>query len=215
MTEAKTPTGHHPNTMARISKHSLAEDVFAISVGVLLVSFGVFLFQKSGLVLGGVAGVSLVTSYFTGWQFGILFFVINLPFYFFGLGTLGWAYMVKTFCSVMALSLVVPMIPFYIEVGVVHPGLASVCGGTMIGLGLLALFRHGAGLGGFNIFVNWLQTSKGMRAGYVQLAMDAVVLASAIWVVSYNQMLWSIVGAVIFNMILGVNHKPGRYIGAS
>ena len=215
MTVSKTSDGHHPNTMARISKHSLAEDVFAISVGVLLVSFGVFLFQKSGLVLGGVAGVSLVTSYFTGWQFGILFFVINLPFYFFGIGKLGWAYMIKTFCAVIGMSLIVPLLPTYIEITRLHPGLASICGGTMIGLGLLALFRHGAGLGGFNIFVNWLQTQKGLRAGYVQLVMDAVVLASAIWVVSPNQMLWSIVGAVIFNMILGVNHKPGRYIGAS
>lgn len=215
MTEEKLPTGHHPNTMARISKHSLVEDVFAISVGVLLVSFGVFLFQKSGLVLGGVAGVSLVTSYFTGWQFGILFFAINLPFYFFGIGTLGWSYMVKTFCAVMGMSLIVPLLPTYIEITKLHPGLASICGGTMIGLGLLALFRHGAGLGGFNIFVNWLQTTRGMRAGYVQLAMDCLVLASAIWVVSSWQMVWSIVGAVIFNMILGVNHRPGRYIGAS
>jgi len=208
-------TEHHPNTMARISKHTLAEDVFAISVGVLLVSFGVFLFQESGIVLGGVAGVSLVASYFTGWQFGILFFVINLPFYFFGIGTLGWAYMVKTFCAVLGLSLIVPLLPSYIEIGFVHPGLSSIFGGTMIGLGLLALFRHGAGLGGFNIFVNWLQTRKGLRAGYVQLAMDSVVLASSIWVVSLPQMLWSIVGAIVFNMILGVNHKPGRYVGAS
>jgi len=215
MIKENTPSGHHPNTLARISKHTLAEDVFAIFVGVLLVSFGVFLFQKSGLVLGGVAGIALVASYFTQWQFGILFFAINLPFYFFGIGTLGWAYIVKTFCAVVGLSFIVPLLPACIEVGSVHPAISSVFGGTMIGLGLLALFRHGAGLGGFNIFVNWLQTRKGLRAGYVQLAMDSIVLGSSIWVVSLTQMLWSIVGAIVFNMILGVNHKPGRYVGAS
>jgi len=28
-------------------------------------------------------------------------------------------------------------------------------------------------------------------------------------------LLWSMAGAVIFNMILGVNHKPGRYMAFS
>lgn len=214
-TQAATPTGHHPNTLARDSRHTLAEDVFAIFVGVVLVAFGVFLFQQSGLVLGGVAGIALVTSYFTGWQFGILFFAINLPFYLFGFGTLGIRYIVKTFLAVMGLSIAVPLLPAYLEVATIHPGVASICGGAMIGLGLLALFRHGAGLGGFNILVNWLQIKHNMRAGYVQLMMDACVLAAAVFTISPGQMFWSIVGAVIFNMILGVNHKPGRYMGAS
>lgn len=211
----RTLSGHHPVTMARESKHSPVEDLFAISIGVILVSFGVYLFQVSGIVLGGVAGIALTTSYFTGLSFSLLFFVINLPFYFFGLKSLGVTYIAKTFCTVMGLSVIVQALPNYIEIGHVHPGLASICGGTMIGLGLLALFRHGAGLGGFNIFVNWLQTAHNIRAGYVQLGMDAFVLLAAVFVVSPKQLFWSVIGAVIFNMILGVNHRPGRYMGVS
>lgn len=210
MTEA-----HHPITMARKSKHTLIEDVFAMSVGVVLTSFGIFLFQKAGLVLGGVAGISLIVTYFTNWPFGLVFFTINLPFYLFGLKSLGATYIIKTFCAVLGLSVLVPLYPSYIEVGVVHPSLGSICGGTMIGLGLLALFRHGAGLGGFNILVNWLQTRQNIRAGYSQLIMDFCVLASAVFVISAWQLFWSVVGAVVFNMILGVNHKPGRYTAAS
>ncbi|MEM8876548.1 MAG: YitT family protein [Pseudomonadota bacterium] len=215
MSELQTATDPHPSTLAQESKHTLAEDVFAISVGVILVSFGVLLFQLSGLVLGGVAGVALVASYHTGTEFGLLFFLINLPFYFFGVGTLGIKYIARTFCAVLGLSVLVPLLPYYIEITSVHSALAAVCGGTMIGFGMLALFRHGAGLGGFNIFVNWLQTNKGLRAGYIQLGMDAAVLLAAAFVVSPSQVFWSVVGAAVFNMILGVNHKPGRYMGAS
>ncbi|MEM9206293.1 MAG: YitT family protein [Pseudomonadota bacterium] len=215
LTQKPTVTGHHPNTLARESKHTLVEDVFAITIGVILVSFGVLLFQISGIVLGGVAGIALVASYFTGWEFGLLFFLINVPFYFFGIGSLGVKYIIKTFAAVIGLSVIVPLLPRYIEITSVHPAVASICGGTMIGLGLLALFRHGAGLGGFNIFVNWLQTTKNLRAGYIQLGMDAVVLLSSVFVVSPWQLFWSVVGAAVFNMILGVNHKPGRYMGAS
>lgn len=207
--------GHHPNTLARQSKHTIIEDIFAISIGVILVAFGIFLFAKAGIVLGGVAGIALIASHFTGFTFGVLFFAINLPFYIFGIGTLGKIYICKTFFAVLGLSLIVPLLPNYIDITYVHPGVASIGGGAMIGLGLLALFRHGAGLGGFNIFVNWLQVTKNMRAGYVQLAMDACVLCVALTAINTEQFFWSVIGALIFNLILGVNHKPGRYMGAS
>jgi len=82
-------------------------------------------------------------------------------------------------------------------------------------LGLLALFRHGAGLGGVNILVAFLQERFGLRAGYVQLGIDLLILASGAFVVSLGQLAWSVGGAVVFNMILGINHKPGRYMAFS
>lgn len=210
-----TQTTMQAMTMGRPSFHTLIEDIFAITIGVILVSFGVFLFKTAGIVLGGVAGIALTVSYFTGWEFGILFFVINLPFYFFGVRGLGLRFIIRTFLSVAAMSIIVQHIPDYVTVTNLHPGLAAIAGGTMIGLGLLALFRHGAGLGGVNILVYWLQNNHNIRAGYVQLAADGLILVAAAFVVTPNQLLWSIVGAITFNMILGVNHKPGRYLGVS
>ncbi|MEO0544866.1 MAG: YitT family protein [Pseudomonadota bacterium] len=202
-------------TLVTPSQHTLAEDVFAISVGVVLTSFGVFLFQQAELVIGGVAGIALVTSYATGIDFSILFFAINLPFYIFGIGGLGLRFIVKTFCAVALMSVLVRVLPAYVFLETIHPLAAAIGGGTMIGLGLLALFRHGAGLGGINILVYWLQAKRNIRAGYTQLAIDACILVAAFFVVGPVAAAWSVVGAVLFNMILGVNHKPGRYMGAS
>ncbi|MEO1746885.1 MAG: YitT family protein [Pseudomonadota bacterium] len=202
-------------TLAQRSKHSLLEDIFAISVGVVLVTFGVLLFQQAQLVMGGVAGIALVTSYATGFDFGVLFFVINLPFYVFGVGGLGWRFIIKTFCAVALMSVLVRLVPSYFVVQDIHPMVAAIAGGSMIGLGLLALFRHGAGLGGINIFVYWLQSTRNIRAGYAQLAVDACILVAAVFVVGPVSAAWSVLGAVLFNMILGVNHRPGRYMGAS
>lgn len=201
--------------LVRPSKHTLIEDIFAITIGVALVSFGVVLFQAGNLVIGGVAGMALVTSYATGWEFGILFFALNLPFYLFGIGRLGWRFIIKTFCAVALMSVLVRVIPMAVSVEVLQPGAAALLGGTMIGLGLLALFRHGAGLGGVNILVYWLQANRGWRAGYVQLGVDACILAVSILVIGWQQAAWSVMGAVVFNLILGVNHRPGRYVGAS
>ena len=200
---------------AQRARHSLAEDVFAIAIGTALVTFGVFLYQQASLVLGGLAGVALILNYMTPFEFGTLFFVINLPFYLFGIGTLGWRYILRTFCAVTAMSVISRYLPLGVDISGVHPLVASTMGGAMIGLGLLALFRHGAGLGGVNILVAFLQERFGLRAGYVQLGIDIMILAAGSLVVSPAQLAWSVAGAVIFNMILGVNHKPGRYMAFS
>lgn len=202
-------------TTAAESKHSLIEDVFAIAIGTISVSVGVYLFQQAELMLGGVAGIALLANYVTGWKFGLLFFVINIPFYFFGIGGMGWRYIVRTFCAVAGMSLLVPALPGLLVITTIHPGFAGLAGGSMIGLGLLVLFRHGAGLGGINILVYWLQNKHNFRAGYVQLGIDALILTAAAFVIDIEQLLWSIAGAIIFNLILGINHKPGRYMGAS
>ena len=197
------------------SRHSIPEDIFAILIGTALVSFGVFLYQQAGLVLGGLAGVALILNYLTPFEFGAIFFAINLPFYLFGIGSLGWRYILRTFCAVTAMSVITRLLPGGVDISFVHPLVASMMGGAMIGLGLLALFRHGAGLGGVNILVAFLQERFGLRAGYVQLGIDLLILASGAFVVSPGQLAWSVAGAVVFNMILGINHKPGRYMAFS
>lgn len=198
-----------------VRKHSLAEDVFAIAIGVTLVSFGVFLYREASLVMGGVAGISLIVDYATPLGFGVAFFAINLPFYLFGIGNLGWPYIVRTFCAVAFMSVLVRLLPEVVTIEAIHPLAASLGGGTMIGLGLLALFRHGAGLGGVNIMVTWLQARFNMRAGYVQLGIDLCILAAGAFVIPPERLVWSVIGAMLFNMILGVNHKPGRYMAFS
>ena len=201
--------------LVRASRHTLVEDAFAITIGVALVSFGVFLFQQASLVIGGVAGLALLAHYATGLDFGLLFFLINLPFYAFGIGGMGWKFIVKTFLAVALMSVMVRVLPGFISVSDVHPAVAVAFGGPMIGLGLLALFRHGAGLGGVNILVYWLQKQRNWRAGYIQLGIDMAILAAAAFVIPWPALAWSVAGAVMFNMILGVNHKPGRYMGVS
>ena len=74
------------------------------------------------------------------------------------------------------------------------------------------LFRHQASLGGVGILAVYLQKSRGWRAGYVQLCVDAVIVLGAFFVATPTQVGISIIGAVVLNILLAINHKPGRYI---
>jgi uncharacterized membrane-anchored protein YitT (DUF2179 family) len=86
-------------------------------------------------------------------------------------------------------------------------------GGFLIGAGLLMLFRHHASLGGLNVLVLWLQQRRGVRAGAVQMAIDCAIVALALTMVEPSRVALSVLGAVALNLVVAVNHRPGRYLG--
>jgi uncharacterized membrane-anchored protein YitT (DUF2179 family) len=43
------------------------------------------------------------------------------------------------------------------------------------------------------------------------MAVDCVVLIIAIFIVDWNAIALSVLGAIAYNLILVINHKPGRY----
>ena len=69
-------------------KHTRLEDVFAFCIAVLLIGFGLTLLQAAGLATGGVAGIALILHFALGWPTGVLFLLVNLPFY--ALATARW-----------------------------------------------------------------------------------------------------------------------------
>ena len=81
--------------------------------------------------------------------------------------------------------------------------------------GLLMLFRHKASLGGVNILALFLQERFGLRAGAVQMGIDAIIVLGAIFVVTPDKVALSVLGAVMLNLVLALNHRSDRYVGVS
>ena len=197
------------------SRHTLVEDVFAILVGTAMIALGVSLFTEATLITGSTAGLALLLHYATGVGFGPLFFVINLPFYVLALLRMGWPFTAKTVASVGLVSLFSSLFPLWLQIDAVAPLFAALVGGSLLGLGMLLLFRHKSSVGGVNILSLYLQERFGIRAGYFQLGVDVVILVSAFFVVPADRVLVSLLGALVLNLIIGMNHKPGRYVGFS
>lgn len=193
-------------------RHSLFEDAQGVFTGTVLASLGVMLLTKAGLLTGGVAGMAFLLHYAFGWSFGLGFFVINLPFYWLAYRRLGLAFTLKTFAAVGLLALLSVWQPRLLEIGSVHPVWAAVLGGLLIGMGMLALFRHRASLGGVGIMALYLQDRFGWRAGLVQLAIDLTILALAFLVTSPFMVVCSVIGALALNFFIAVNHRTDRYI---
>ncbi|MFF7291677.1 YitT family protein [Microbacterium sp. NPDC008134] len=57
------------------------EDVLSMIIGVVVTSFGLHILRSAGLVTGGTAGLSILFSYLLPIPFGLLFTVVNIPFF--------------------------------------------------------------------------------------------------------------------------------------
>jgi uncharacterized membrane-anchored protein YitT (DUF2179 family) len=205
-------TAPSASSVETISHHRPHEDAQALVTGTLFVALGIAMFSQAGLLTGGTAGVALLLHYVTGIEFGPIFFVVNLPFYVFAWLRMGAAFTFKTFAAVAMLSLFSWLLPRGIEFGHVSPLLAAVLGGLLCGTGMLILFRHRSSLGGLNVMALYVQDKWGISAGKVQMTVDCLIVLGALAVADAPRVAMSVLGAVVLNLTLAINHRPGRYL---
>jgi uncharacterized membrane-anchored protein YitT (DUF2179 family) len=193
-------------------RHRPYEDIQALLTGTLFVSVGVVMFGHTGLLTGGTAGVAFLVHYATGWNFGLVFFVINLPFYGLAFKRMGKRFTVKTFAAVGLMAVLSNVVPQMVRFDALNPAFTAVFGGLLMGAGMLILFRHRASLGGFNVLVLYLQERFGWRAGRLQMGLDCAIVLGAFALTDWQHIALSILGAVVLNQTLATNHRAGRYM---
>jgi uncharacterized membrane-anchored protein YitT (DUF2179 family) len=199
--------------MADGDRHTLLEDVQAIVTACAFFSLGLTLLGSAGLLMGGTPGIALLVARVTHLPFGVVYVLVNVPFFWLGVRVLGWPFTLRTFAAIGLLAVATDRLPRILALGQVAPLYAAAMGGALAGVGLLMLFRHDASLGGLNIVAIWLQKRFGVRAGVFQLTVDACIVVASFFVVSLETLALSGVGAIALNLVLAVNHRPGRYMG--
>ena len=212
MTTHAPARGRTPHMPAGSLAHRPYEDAQGLFTGTLFVALGTLMFAQAKLLTGGTAGIALLISYLTGWSFGPVFFAVNLPFYLFAWKMMGKGFTLRTVAAVSLMSLIAWALPWGLVFERLSPVLAAVLGGLLVGAGLLMLFRHRASLGGINVVALFLQERLGWRAGRVQLVIDALIVLAAFGVTDAWRVALSVLGAVVLNMALAINHRPGRYM---
>ncbi|ESQ80547.1 YitT family protein [Asticcacaulis sp. YBE204] len=205
--------GHTSDGSELRIRHTPLEDAYAFAIGCSMIVLGIVLLKTVGLVTGGVAGIALLVSYLVPLPVGVLFMLINVPFFVFAYLGMGRLFMIKTVivsASIMALGVLMPLA---VHIDYVQPLFAALFGGTIIGMGILSLARHGAGAGGTGVLCLYLQKTRGINAGKTQLVIDALIVGSSFFVLSGEQLLYSILSAAAMSGVMMSWHKPERYIG--
>ena len=196
------------------AQHTLLEDGQGLFIGAMVSALGFYFLNEVGLLTGGTAGVAFLLHYAFGISFGLLFFIVNLPFYYLSFKRLGLAFSLKTFIAIALVSVITELESHFFLIQYLHPFWAALLGGLVLGYGLLGLYRHRASLGGVGILAIYIQERFGIQAGLIQLAFDLCVMLCAFAVVSPITVAWSVLGAVVLNLVLAINHRSDRYIVA-
>ncbi|MEM9433041.1 MAG: YitT family protein [Pseudomonadota bacterium] len=192
--------------------HTPLEDAQGLVVGCFMTSVGLVFLTHLGLLTGQTAGIALLTAYSFGWSFGLVFFVINLPFYVFAYLRLGLEFTLKSIFCVTAVSILSDTLPVFMVFESLNVVVGTLVFGVSVGLGLLACFRHKGSLGGLGVLALVIQDSTGFKAGYTQLLVDAAIFAVAIFMFPTSVVAYSLLGAVVLNSVIAFNHRRDRYV---
>lgn len=191
--------------------HSLWENVQGIATGVFMTTLGLVFLTSAGLFIGQAAGLALIIAKLTNTEFGLWFFIVNTPFFLFGIRRLGWEFALRSIVAIGAISVLATILPKYMTFENLHPLLGALANGVLAGIGILAALRHGAGLGGVSVAAAAIQDWTGFRAGYVLYIVDAIIFGVAAFLYDWDIVLYSLIGAMVLNGLIAVNHRSDWY----
>ena len=194
-------------------KHSLFDDVQGLTFGVFACSLGMVFLTHLGFLTGQTAGLALLISYLTDYDFGTVFFLVNIPFYWFTYHRMGTRFTIKSIICVVGMSAMMKFVSPAISFEHLDPLVGILAFGAMVGAGLLAIIRHEGSLGGVGAMAVTIQEFTGFRAGYVQQLLDLAIFATALFFFPWRIIAWSVLGSIVLNSIIAINHRRDRYIG--
>lgn len=185
-------------------------DIQGLAFGILMTSLGVTFLKAAALTTGQTAGLAVLLSYVLPVGFGTVFLLVSLPFMVIAWRYRSLAFTLRTIGVVVGISVTAPLLDHWIAFSALPPLLAAVLAGACSGAGLLALFRHGASAGGLGVLALIVEDRTGFRTGWFQMGFDAVVFLAALAVLPLDRVLYSMLGAVVLNAVIGWNFKPDR-----
>ncbi len=209
--ETLAPRAAHPLVPA--PPHNRTDDVAGILTGAFLASMGLFVLEAGGVTTGGTAGLALLLTHLGGWPVPAAFLVVSLPFVALAVSRKGWGFTLRSAAALTLVALFAAVHPAAVGVRSIDPVYAALVGNLLAGVGILMVFRHRSSMGGFNVVALLCQERLGWRAGYVQMVLDLGVVLAFAAVSDPAVALASAAGAVLLNLVIAMNHRPGRYAG--
>jgi uncharacterized membrane-anchored protein YitT (DUF2179 family) len=180
-----------------------------IFFGCLLTSIAVIILKHSYIVTGGIAGLSLMASYFFNVSFSSVFFGINIPFFIFSFVKLGRKFTLSTLAAVTILSLMT-VVDKRLPLFSIPTFAGAALGGIIAGFGLSIIAINGASLGGTNMLAIFLQKRYTINPGITNFTFDFIVVFLSLYTVDIYKGMLSILSIAITSSI--ISYFKGRIL---
>lgn len=192
--------------------------ILFLTLGAFLAAFAIegFLVPNQ-MIDGGVVGVSMMISYLTKFNLGLLLFVLNVPFIILALKVYGKRFLLQTFYAVTVFSLSVSFMAGHIS-HVTHDCLlVAVFGGLILGIGVGLVLKNGGSLDGTEILAITLTKKFPVSVGGIIMFIDIFIYTCAGLIYGWDKAMYStltyITASKMIDMVLqGLNGAKSIFV---
>ncbi|WP_059105649.1 YitT family protein [Shouchella shacheensis] len=179
---------------SRRTTFSLIYRYVLVIVGAVIAAASIELFLlPNNIIDGGIIGISLILNSLTNLNFGILVFILNIPFLFFGFKYIGKRFLFFSLTGIVALALAEAVLHQVELEALTHISLlATIFGGLMLGVGVGIVIRYGGALDGTEIMGLLLMKKLPFTVGECVLVFNIFVFAWASFVYGIDKAMYSV-----------------------
>jgi len=170
---------------------NLLNKLFFLTLGAFIAAFALECFLVPNKIIdGGVVGVSMIISYLTKLNLGLLVVVLNIPFFFLAFNKMGKHFVFQTLYAVIMLAIGINVFhSYHITEDTL---LATVFGGIILGTGVGIVLKNEGSLDGTEILSLVLSKKFGLSLGEIIMAINIFIYCVAGFVYGWNSAMYSI-----------------------
>lgn len=189
------------------TKREIAFDYFrkiicwVLGAFIVAVALEMFLLPNK-IIDGGVIGISMMVSYVTEWNLGLLIFLINIPFLILAFKSLGKKFIINTFMATVLLA-VATNLTTGLKPITGDLLLATVFGGILLGLGVGLILRNNASLDGTEMLSMVIaKRNKVVSVGQLLMGMNLFIYTAAGFLLGWDRALYSILTYYVASKVI-------------
>ena len=172
-----------------------------IGASIVAIALEMFLLPNK-IIDGGVIGISMMVSYITKYNLGLLIFAINIPFLLLAFKSLGKKFIFNTFIATIFLSIATNLT---VNCNPITDDLllSTVFGGILLGLGVGLILRNNASLDGTEMLSIVLSKKlKIVSVGELLMGMNLFIYTAAGFLLGWDRALYSVLTYYVASKVI-------------
>ena len=184
---------------------AILRKMFFLTLGPFIAAFALEVFLvPNNIIDGGIVGISIILSYLTKLNLGLLIFVINISFFLLAFSKIGKKFVIQTFYAIGMLSLFLNMFSMYN-----HPVsndllLSTVFGGIVLGTGVGLVLKNEGSLDGTEIMSLVLSKKFGFSVGEWIMTFNIFIYGASGLVFGWNRAMYAVLTYFIAFRVIDV-----------
>ena len=181
----------------------LINKLLFLAFGAFIAAFALECFLvPNNIIDGGVVGISMILSYMTKFNLGLLILILNIPFLCLAFTKMGKYFVFQTLYAVTMLALGINLFqPYHITNDQL---LATVFGGIILGTGVGIVLKNEGSLDGTEIMSLVLSKKFGLSVGEIIMAFNVVIYFCGGLVLGWNKAMYSVLTYFIAYRVIDV-----------